>query len=88
MASPIDTNVLVYRFYTRDPVKQQLARDLLRSGLANDSLVLSHQTVLEFVAVVIQPRPDPGRRAVSVTGGSFSGSGIRVGPVPDHLSGV
>lgn len=58
MTSLIDTNVLVYRFDPRDPVKQQIARDLLREGLADDSLVLPHQAVLEFVAAVSRPRPD------------------------------
>jgi predicted nucleic acid-binding protein len=58
VTSLIDTNVLVYRFDPRDPVKQQLARNLLRAGLADDSLVLPHQVVLEFVAAVARPRPD------------------------------
>lgn len=58
VTSLIDTNVLVYRFDPRDPVKQQLARDVLRAGLADDSLVLPHQAVLEFVAAVTRPRPE------------------------------
>lgn len=58
MTSLIDTNVLVYRFDPRYPVKQQLARDLLRAGVAADSIVLPHQAVLEFVAAVTRPRPD------------------------------
>ncbi len=58
MTSLIDTNVLVYRFDPREPAKQQLARDLLRAGLADDSLVLPHQAVPEFVAAVTRPRPE------------------------------
>jgi len=54
----IDTNILVYRFDPRDAVKQKIAADLLRRGLANDTLVLPHQAILEFVAAVIRPRPD------------------------------
>ena len=58
MASLIDTNILVYRFDPRDPVKQEIADSLLRQGLAEDRLVLPHQAVLEFVAAVTRPRPD------------------------------
>lgn len=60
MASLIDTNILVYRFDPRDPVKQEIAASLLRKGLADDALVLPHQAVLEFVAAVIRPRRDLG----------------------------
>lgn len=58
VARLIDTNILVYRADPRDPVKQQIARDLLRAGLADNSLVLPHQAILEFVAAVSRPRPD------------------------------
>jgi len=58
VASLIDTNILVYRFDPRDPIKQEIASDVLRSGLAEDSLVLPHQAVVEFVAAVTRPRPD------------------------------
>jgi predicted nucleic acid-binding protein len=56
--SLIDTNVLVYRYDSRDPVKQQVARDLLRAGLAGGTLVLPHQAVLEFVVAVTRPCPN------------------------------
>lgn len=52
MANLIDTNILVYRFDGRDPVKQQVAHDVLRTGLIDDSLVLPHQAIVEFVAAV------------------------------------
>lgn len=58
MVRLIDTNILVYRADPRDPVKQQIARDVLRAGLSDDSLVLPHQAIVEFVAAVARPRAD------------------------------
>ena len=55
MAALVDTNVLVYRFDPRFREKQRIATDLLRSGIADRSLRLPHQAVLEFVAVVTRP---------------------------------
>ncbi len=55
MAALVDTNVLVYRFDPRFPVKQTAARELLRRGVAQGSLRLPHQAVVEFVAVVSRP---------------------------------
>lgn len=60
MASLVDTNLLVYRFDPRDPEKQRLAEEVLREGSINDTLVLPHQAVLEFVAAVTRRRPDLG----------------------------
>lgn len=60
MARLIDTNVLVYRVDTRDPVKQRIARDVLSAGLLDDSLVVPHQAIVEFVAAVSRPRSDLG----------------------------
>lgn len=57
MAKLVDTNVLVYRFDPSDPAKQQVATDLLREGLRDDSLVLAHQCIVEFVAATVRPRP-------------------------------
>jgi predicted nucleic acid-binding protein len=54
-AALVDTNVLVYRFDPRFPDKQQLATDLLRAGIADGSLRLPHQAVVEFVAAVTRP---------------------------------
>jgi predicted nucleic acid-binding protein len=53
--SLVDTNVLVYRFDPRSPDKQRIARELLRRGLAEDSLRLPHQAIIEFVAAVTRP---------------------------------
>ena len=55
MAALVDTNVLVYRFDPRFPDKQQIATDLLRRGIAEDSIRLPHQAILEFVALVTRP---------------------------------
>jgi predicted nucleic acid-binding protein len=52
VASLIDTDVLVYRFDSRFPKKQRVATDLLRAGIGEGSIFLSHQGIIEFVAVV------------------------------------
>lgn len=54
----IDTNILVYRIDPRDPLKQQIAHDALRDGLLDDSVVLPHQAVIEFVAAASRPCRD------------------------------
>jgi predicted nucleic acid-binding protein len=51
----VDTNVLVYRFDPRFPVKQVRATALLRGGIADQSLVVPHQALIEFVAAVSRP---------------------------------
>jgi predicted nucleic acid-binding protein len=51
----VDTNILVYRYDPRFPDKQTRATELLRAGLANNSLVLPHQALIEFVAAVTRP---------------------------------
>jgi predicted nucleic acid-binding protein len=53
----VDTNVLVYRFDPRFPDKQRIANDLLRSGVADGTLRVPHQAVVEFVAAVTRARP-------------------------------
>ena len=57
MAALVDTNVLVYRYDPRFPKKQRIATDLLRRGIAEDSIRLPHQAVVEFVAAVTRPLP-------------------------------
>ena len=39
VASLVDTNILVYRFDARFPRKQQIATELLRTGIAQGSPV-------------------------------------------------
>ena len=55
MAALVDTNVLVYRFDARFPDKQRIATNLLRRGIADDSIRLPHQAIVEFVAAVTRP---------------------------------
>jgi predicted nucleic acid-binding protein len=51
VAALVDTNILVYRFDPSDPIKQA-AEALLRKGIADGSLRVAHQAIVEFVAAV------------------------------------
>jgi predicted nucleic acid-binding protein len=55
VAALVDTNVLVYRFDSRFPDKQKTATEILRRGIAEDSVRVPHQAIMEFVAVVTRP---------------------------------
>ena len=55
MAALVDTNVLVYRYDPRFPAKQRVASDLLRRGLAEGTVRVPHQALVEFVAAVSRP---------------------------------
>jgi len=55
VAALVDTNVLVYRFDPRFPGKQRKATELLRRGIAEDSIRLPHQALVEFVAATTRP---------------------------------
>jgi predicted nucleic acid-binding protein len=55
VAALVDTNVLVYRYDPRFPSKQRIATELLRRGLAEASIRVPHQAIVEFVAVVTRP---------------------------------
>ena len=55
MAALVDTNILVYRFDHRFREKQQIATDLLRRGIAEDSIRVPHQAIVEFIAAVTRP---------------------------------
>jgi predicted nucleic acid-binding protein len=55
MAGLADTNILVYRFDPRFPEKQARATALLRQGILDQSLVVPHQALIEFVAAVTRP---------------------------------
>jgi len=65
VAALVDTNILVYRFDGRFPDKQRTATDLLRAGIADGSIFVPHQAIVEFVAAVSrsvdggQPLLDP-----------------------------
>jgi len=60
VVSLVDSNVLVCRFDPRAPAKQRTADELLRAGIVDNSLVLAHQSVLEFFAAIARPRQDLG----------------------------
>jgi predicted nucleic acid-binding protein len=73
VAALVDTNILVYRFDGRFPAKQSKAIALLRAGIADDSIRVPHQALVEFVAATIKPlgrggrpilAPDDARREV------------------------
>jgi predicted nucleic acid-binding protein len=55
VAALIDTNILVYRFDSRFPNKQRVSTELLRQGIEQNSIRISHQAILEFVAAVSRP---------------------------------
>jgi predicted nucleic acid-binding protein len=56
VAALVDTNVLVYRFDPAFPRKQARATELLRRGVAEGSLRVPHQAVIEFVSAVTRSR--------------------------------
>jgi predicted nucleic acid-binding protein len=55
VAALVDTNILVYRFDTRFPDRQKVATEILRRGIAEDSIRVPHQAIMEFVAAVTRP---------------------------------
>ena len=55
MAALIDTNVLVYRFDNRFIRKQEIATEILRRGILEDSVRLPHQAIVEFIAAATRP---------------------------------
>jgi predicted nucleic acid-binding protein len=55
VAALIDTNILVYRFDSRFPEKRKIATETLRRGIAEDSVRLPHQAIVEFIAAVTRP---------------------------------
>ncbi|HEY4587723.1 MAG TPA: PIN domain-containing protein [Thermoanaerobaculia bacterium] len=58
MAVLIDTNLLVYRFDSRDLRKQRAADAILRQCIAEKSARVPHQAVVEFFSVVTRPIKD------------------------------
>jgi predicted nucleic acid-binding protein len=55
VAALVDTNILVYRFDPRFPLKQERATELLRRGIEDESIVLPYQALVEFVAATTRP---------------------------------
>jgi predicted nucleic acid-binding protein len=70
MPALLDTNILVYRFDSRDSEKQALAEKLMRDGISKGDLRIPHQAILEFIAATTRPNrsgksllsPDAARR--------------------------
>lgn len=60
MPSLVDTNILVYRFDHRFPEKQRVADDLLRAGIADGTVWLPHQAIVEFFPAVTRPLGSEG----------------------------
>jgi predicted nucleic acid-binding protein len=56
MKQLLDTNILVYRIDPNEPVKRAIATELVYRGALDNQLVLSHQTLMEFMAAAIKPR--------------------------------
>jgi len=56
VASLVDTNILVYCHHPSEPVKREVARELLRKGAAENTLRLPHQAMVEFVHAVTKGR--------------------------------
>jgi predicted nucleic acid-binding protein len=55
VAALVDTNILVYRFDPRFPLKQERATELLRQGMVDRSIVLPYQSLVEFVTATTRP---------------------------------
>jgi predicted nucleic acid-binding protein len=54
-----DTNVLVYRYDRRDPIKQLIAQELLKTGIENETAVVSAQVLGEFFTTVTRKIQSP-----------------------------
>ena len=65
MTALVDTNILIYRFDPRFPIKQSRARALLRAGIADDSIRVPHQALIEFVAATTRPLSKGGASLLS-----------------------
>jgi predicted nucleic acid-binding protein len=50
-----DTNILVYACDVRFPAKREVARRLLRQGILKGTIVIAHQSLIEFVSAVTRP---------------------------------
>jgi hypothetical protein len=48
VAALIDTNVLVYRYDPRYPDKERQASELLRAGIAGDTIRVPHHALVEL----------------------------------------
>jgi predicted nucleic acid-binding protein len=65
VAALVDTNVLVCRFDPRFPGKQPRAAALLRAGIADDSIRVPHEALVEFLAAATKPLDRRGSSLLS-----------------------
>jgi len=65
VAALVDSNILVYRFDPRFPDKQRRAVALLKRGLADGSVRLPYQALVEFVAATTRPGRSGGPSLLS-----------------------
>lgn len=49
-----DTNIFVYADDAREPIKQKIAREILREAIRHREAIVSSQVVLEFAANLIR----------------------------------
>src|SRR5437868_2484542 len=56
VASLVDTNILVYACDERFPQKCAIANEVIRRGIAEQSLVIAHQSIVEFVSAATRQR--------------------------------
>lgn len=61
MVALVDTNILVYCYDRRDAQKRRIARELVDRGVAERSIRVSYQAVIEFYAVVTREIRGTGR---------------------------
>jgi predicted nucleic acid-binding protein len=61
VAALVDTNVLVYRYDPRIAPKQKIAEDLLLQGIAEGSMRVPHQAIVEFVSEPVKKSPPVAR---------------------------
>jgi predicted nucleic acid-binding protein len=54
----LDTNIIVYAYDVKNPEKQRVARELLKSGIAG-KLVISTQVLAEFAAALLHKVSPP-----------------------------
>jgi predicted nucleic acid-binding protein len=84
MSAPdfLDTNVLVYAYDPTDRRKQCVARELIRKGLAGESL-LSAQVLAEFAATLLHKLSPPARPADVMMALDALGPIRAIAPDPD-----
>jgi predicted nucleic acid-binding protein len=56
VAALVDTNILVYRCDPGSPARRNRSIELLEEGARSGDLVLSHQSLVEFVSVTTRVR--------------------------------